>query len=90
MSFKNLLQLIDAPLAIVVGSVCTVLLAIQLGASGLVMAQDVAPRRSTIDAQARTDCAALLRCTVSTRIGALEACVREKVASLDGGAVSTH
>jgi hypothetical protein len=67
-----------------------VLLAIQLGATGLALAQEPAPRRSSIDLQARTDCAALLRCTVSARIGALEACVREKVASLDGAAVSAH
>jgi len=89
MFLKSLLQLIDAPFAIVVGSVSAVL-AIQFGAASL-MAQDLAPRRSVdVSVQASADCTQLSQCSAGAGVRPMGACVYEKIAGLDDSAPSAN
>ncbi len=78
MSFKHYLRVIDAPFAIVVGSVGAVLVAIQLGAVGLV-AQEQMDRAAERDATLRTQRVAVAHCLGAEGRGGHAACVREQL-----------
>ncbi|MFE8644545.1 hypothetical protein ACFX58_05620 [Sphingomonas sp. NCPPB 2930] len=74
-AFKQIAQLVDAPLAIVVGSVGAVLIAIQLGAVGMV-AQAQVDKAHERDAQVQEQRIAVAHCLGAQGTGGHAACVR--------------
>jgi hypothetical protein len=81
MSFKQISQLFDAPLAIVVGAVVAVLAAGQIGASGLAE-QDDSVQAAQIDRTARLQRTAVINCLGVSGDAAHQACVRSQRATM--------
>ena len=81
MSFQQITQLFDAPLAIVVGAVVAVLAAGQIGASGLT-AQDDSTQGVQIDRTARLQRTAVINCLGVSGDAAHQACVRSQRATM--------
>ena len=77
--FKQIVQLADAPLAIVVGSVGAVLVAIQLGAVGMV-AQAQVDKAYERDHPAQSRRVAAAHCLGAQDVGGYSACVRDQLA----------
>lgn len=76
-AFKQIAQLVDAPLAIVVGSVGAVLIAIQLGAVGMV-AQAQVDKAHERDNHAQGQRIAVAHCLGAQGVGGHAACVKEQ------------
>lgn len=74
-AFKQIAQLVDAPLAIVVGSVGAVLIAIQLGAVGMV-AQAQVDKAHERDTQVQEQRIAVAHCLGAQGVGGHAACVK--------------
>ncbi len=81
MSFKQIAQLFDAPLAIVVGAVAAVLTAGQIGAMGLT-AQSEAERETQLDNTARLHRTAVINCLGVSGDDAHRACIRSQRATM--------
>lgn len=78
-AFKQFAQLVDAPLAIVVGSVGAVLIAIQLGAVGMV-AQAQVDKAHERDNQVVGQRIAVAHCLGAQGAGGHAACVKSQLA----------
>lgn len=76
-TFKHITQLVDAPLAIVVGSVGAVLIAIQLGAVGMV-AQEQVDRAYERDNQVQSQRIAVAHCLGAQGVSGHAACLKEE------------
>ncbi len=81
MSFKQIAQLFDAPMAIVVGAVAAVLVAGQIGAMGLT-AQNDSGREMHLDNTARLQRTAVINCLGVSDDDAHRACVRSQRATM--------
>ena len=77
-AFKQITQLVDAPLAIVVGSVGAVLVAIQLGAVGMV-AQAQVDKAHERDNQVQGQRIAVAHCLGAQGVVGHAACVKEQL-----------